>query len=65
MLTKEQLDKIIYTMLDEITDNSDILKAVGKAVNEIEYLLGKELTVNEKITLVHILKNIIDKNINQ
>lgn len=62
MITNEQLNKIIMTMLDEITDNSDVLKAIGKAINEVEYLLGRELTVNQQIALVDILKNIIDKH---
>jgi hypothetical protein len=49
-------------MLDEVTDSSDILNAVGKANNEITYLLDRDLTVNEQITVVDILKRIIDKH---
>lgn len=56
------MNQIVCNMLDEVTDSSDILNAVGKAINEITYLLDRELTVNEQITLVSILKKIIDKH---
>lgn len=61
MITNEQLSKIIMTMLDEVIDNSNVLEVISKALNEISYLLGRELTVNEQITLVDILKRIIEK----
>ena len=61
MITNEQLSKIIMTMLDEVIDNSNVLEAISKALNEITYLLGRELTVNEQITVVDILKRIIEK----
>lgn len=62
MITRDQMNQIVCNMLDEVTDNSDILNAVGKAINEITYLLDRDLTVNEQITLVDILKKIIDKH---
>lgn len=61
MITNEQLSKIIMTMLDEVIDNSNVLEVISKAINEISYLLGRELTVNEQITVVDILKRIIEK----
>ena len=61
MITNEQLNKIIMTMLDEVIDNSNVLEVISKALNEISYLLGRDLTVNEQITLVDILKRIIEK----
>lgn len=61
MITNEQLSKIIMTMLDEVIDNSNVLEVISKALNEISYLLGRELTVNEQITVVDILKRIIEK----
>ena len=61
MITNEQLSKIIMTMLDEVIDNSNVLEVISKALNEISYLLGRELTVNEQITLVDMLKRIIEK----
>lgn len=61
MITNEQLNKIIMTMLDEVIDNSNVLEVISKAINEITYLLGRELTVNEQITIVDILKRIIEK----
>lgn len=61
MITNEQLNKIIMTMLDEVIDNSNVLEVISKAINEISYLLGRELTVNEQITIVDILKRIIEK----
>lgn len=61
MITNEQLSKIIMTMLDEVIDNSNVLEVISKAINEISYLLGRELTVNEQITIVDILKRIIEK----
>lgn len=61
MITNEQLSKIIMTMLDEVIDNSNVLEVISKAINEITYLLGRELTVNEQITIVDILKRIIEK----
>jgi hypothetical protein len=48
-------------MLDEVIDNSNVLEVISKAINEISYLLGRELTVNEQITVVDILKRIIEK----
>ena len=61
MITNEQLNKIIMTMLDEVIDNSNVLEVISKAINEISYLLGRDLTVNEQITLVDMLKRIIEK----
>ena len=61
MITNEQLNKIIMAMLDEVIDNSNVLEVISKAINEISYLLGRDLTVNEQITLVDILKRIIEK----
>ena len=61
MITRDQMNQIVCNMLDEVTDSSDILSAVGKAINEITYLLDRELTVNEQITVVDILKRIIEK----
>ena len=61
MITNEQLSKIIMTMLDEVIDNSNVLETISKALNEITYLLGRDLTVNEQIMLVDILKRIIEK----
>lgn len=61
MITNEQLSKIIMTMLDEVIDNSNVLEVISKALNEISYLLGRDLTVNEQIIVVDILKRIIEK----
>lgn len=61
MLTRDQMNQIVYNMLDEVIDNSNVLEAISKALNEISYLLGRDLTVNEQITLVDILKRIIEK----
>jgi UDP-N-acetylglucosamine:LPS N-acetylglucosamine transferase len=35
MITNEQLNKIIMTMLDEVIDNSNVLEVISKAINEI------------------------------
>lgn len=61
MITRDQMNQIVYNMLDEVIDNSNVLEAISKALNEISYLLGRELTVNEQITLVDMLKRIIEK----
>lgn len=61
MLTKDQMNQIVCNMLDEVIDNSNVLEVISKAINEISYLLGRELTVNEQITVVDILKRIIEK----
>ena len=61
MITRDQMNQIVYNMLDEVIDNSNVLEAISKALNEISYLLGRDLTVNEQITLVDILKRIIEK----
>lgn len=61
MITRDQMNQIVYNMLDEVIDNSNVLEAISKALNEISYLLGRELTVNEQITVVDILKRIIEK----
>ena len=61
MLTRDQMNQIVCNMLDEVIDNSNVLEAISKALNEITYLLGRDLTVNEQITLVDILKRIIEK----
>ena len=61
MITRDQMNQIVCNMLDEVIDNSNVLEAISKALNEISYLLGRELTVNEQITVVDILKRIIEK----
>lgn len=61
MLTRDQMNQIVCNMLDEVIDNSNVLEAISKALNEITYLLGRDLTVNEQITVVDILKRIIEK----
>ena len=61
MITRDQMNQIVCNMLDEVIDNSNVLEVISKALNEISYLLGRELTVNEQITLVDILKRIIEK----
>lgn len=61
MITRDQMNQIVYNMLDEVIDNSNVLEVISKAINEISYLLGRELTVNEQITVVDILKRIIEK----
>lgn len=61
MLTRDQMNQIVCNMLDEVIDNSNVLEVISKAINEISYLLGRELTVNEQITVVDILKRIIEK----
>ena len=61
MITRDQMNQIVYNMLDEVIDNSNVLEVISKALNEISYLLGRELTVNEQITVVDILKRIIEK----
>ena len=61
MITRDQMNQIVCNMLDEVIDNSNALEAISKALNEISYLLGRELTVNEQITVVDILKRIIEK----
>ena len=62
MLTRDQMNQIVCNMLDEVIDNSNVLEVISKALNEISYLLDRELTVNEQITVVDILKKIIDKH---
>ena len=62
MLTRDQMNQIVCNMLDEVIDNSNVLEVISKALNEISYLLDRELTVNEQITVVDILKRIIDKH---
>lgn len=61
MITRDQMNQIVCNMLDEVIDNSNVLEVISKAINEISYLLGRELTVNEQITVVDILKRIIEK----
>lgn len=61
MITRDQMNQIVCNMLDEVIDNSNVLEVISKALNEISYLLGRELTVNEQITVVDILKRIIEK----
>lgn len=61
MITRDQMNQIVCNMLDEVIDNSNVLEVISKAINEISYLLGRELTVNEQITIVDILKRIIEK----
>lgn len=61
MITRDQMNQIVCNMLDEVIDNSNVLEAISKALNEITYLLGRDLTVNEQITVVDILKRIIEK----
>ena len=62
MITRDQMNQIVCNMLDEVIDNSNVLEVISKALNEISYLLDRELTVNEQITVVDILKKIIDKH---
>lgn len=61
MITRDQMNQIVCNMLDEVIDNSNVLEVISKALNEISYLLGRDLTVNEQITVVDILKRIIEK----
>ena len=61
MITRDQMNQIVCNMLDEVIDNSNVLEVISKAINEISYLLGRDLTVNEQITLVDMLKRIIEK----
>lgn len=61
MITRDQMNQIVCNMLDEVIDNSNVLEVISKAINEISYLLGRDLTVNEQITVVDILKRIIEK----
>ena len=62
MITRDQMNQIVCNMLDEVIDNSNVLEVISKAINEISYLLDRDLTVNEQITVVDILKRIIDKH---
>lgn len=61
MITRDQMNQIVCNMLDEVIDNSNVLEVISKALNEISYLLGRDLTVNEQIIVVDILKRIIEK----